>query len=129
VLEFLGLTVATLMERDKDGEARTALEHDVVYVTASKLCFTYLEDNTAALTPEGYVSLPLFRYFPWVWPCVRGCLCRLLCICVCDVCMGCVYMSAGVCARACTRARPQLSPLLNDNARIWPLSFSPVVFA
>lgn len=56
VLEFLGLTVASLLEADNQPAARKALEADVVYAKASKLCFAYIEDNIGTQLPEQYVS-------------------------------------------------------------------------
>lgn len=58
VLEFLGLSVAVLLEDDEHGAAREPLQADVVYVKASKLCFTYISDNIAVEQAYQYVCLP-----------------------------------------------------------------------
>lgn len=68
VLEFLGLTVAVLLEDEEHLRAREPLQADVVYVKASKLCFTYISDNISATEPYQYVCLACGRlcYDGWL---------------------------------------------------------------
>eukprot|EP00884_Botryococcus_braunii_P001999 jgi/Botrbrau1/117/Bobra.0022s0103.2 len=62
VLEFLGLSVASLLETDSQAAARIALEADVVYARASKLCFVYISDNVGISDAGKYAYQRPFHY-------------------------------------------------------------------
>ena len=62
VLRWMGLTVSVVRGDSEKHGRRALFEADVVYTTASTLCFTYLFDNTA--NEEG-VIVSIAAYKLW----------------------------------------------------------------